>query len=214
MGKSWVHMALVTEIFTKTTFRTCTSIIFNRHRCPCILAFLYGLCHKTSLQALSLYWHRLQLIPLVVKKLCAVRLFAMINENEERTDTQSQDGAGRPEGRSRKKAIPQRRLQVGEKRHESGDSCSSKKRKCDADENGKAQKRGKGEKDKVKRDGRQATSLEFEDPGGCNFDALQVAGAFIRNDFAEGRDSLGTLSFDQFATAARLYALETNKVVL
>jgi hypothetical protein len=137
----------------------------------------------------------------------------MLSGNEERTDTQSQEGAGRPEGRSRKKAIPQRRLQVGEKRHESGDSCS-KKRQSDADETGKAQKRGKGEKEKVKRDERQATSLEFEDPGGCNFDALQVAGAFIRNDFGEGRDSLGTLSFDQFATAARLHALETNKVVL
>jgi len=134
----------------------------------------------------------------------------------------NEDGAGRQEGRSRKKAIPQRRLQVGEQRHDSGDSCSKKrqsdadgkKRQSDADEMGKAQKRGKGDKEKVKRDERQATSLEFEDPGGCNFDALQVAGAFIRNDFGEGRDSLGTLSFDQFATAARLHALETNKVVL
>jgi hypothetical protein len=32
--------------------------------------------------------------------------------------------------------------------------------------------------EKVKRDERKATRLEFEDPGGFNFDALQVAGAF------------------------------------
>ena len=57
----------------------------------------------------------------------------------------------------------------------------------------------------------QRTGLEFESASSA-FDPADVAGAFMRNDFGEGRDSLGEVAFDQFASAARLHALETGKV--
>jgi len=66
-------------------------------------------------------------------------------------------------------------------------------------------------KPKGKRAQTQRTGLEFESASSA-FDPADVAGAFMRNDFGEGRDSLGEVAFDQFASAARLHALETGKV--
>jgi hypothetical protein len=58
-----------------------------------------------------------------------------------------------------------------------------------------------------------ASSSEFADAGGA-CDPADVARAFMRKDFGAGRDSLGALALDQFASAARLHALESNKVLL
>ena len=127
--------------------------------------------------------------------------------------------AGRAEGRSRKQSAPHRRVTsstAAEQPHRTAASTREAPQP-DAKADQKNRKNGGGakaregagkERKKVK-----MASLEFEDAGGA-FDPVDVAGAFLRDDFGEGREGLGTLAFDQFAAAARLHALETNKVAM
>lgn len=125
-------------------------------------------------------------------------------------DEGSSTEAGRPEGRCRKKKTPVRRPQEGDQREQttSAQACKSIKRQsASTADQATAAKRSK------KRGPSAPTSLEFAaDNDGGEFDAADVAGAFMRNDFGEGRDSLGAVAFDQFASAARIHALERNQV--
>jgi hypothetical protein len=110
---------------------------------------------------------------------------------------------GRPEERNRKKKTPVRRPQEREEQEEEPVHAparkSAKRRSAGAAATKPSKKRGPA----------APTSLEFDADGD---DAADVAGAFMRNDFGEGRDSLGTVAFDQFASAARIHALENGQV--
>ena len=110
---------------------------------------------------------------------------------------------GRPEERNRKKKTPVRRPQARKEQEEEPVHSPARK-------SAKRQSAGAAATKPSKKRGPVApTSLEFDADGD---DAADVAGAFMRNDFGEGRDSLGTLAFDQFASAARIHALERNQV--
>ena len=127
--------------------------------------------------------------------------------------------AGRAEGRSRKQSAPHRRVTSStavEQPHRTAASTrEAPQPEAKADQ--KKRKNGDGAKAREgagkERNKAKMASLEFEDAGGA-FDPVDVAGAFLRDDFGEGREGLGTLAFDQFAAAARLHALETNKVAM
>jgi hypothetical protein len=123
--------------------------------------------------------------------------------------------SGRPEGRSRKKNPPVRRPQAGEREAQeepleaagAAPARDPAKRPPAADERAGAQR---PKKKPAPSKPSAPTSLEFA--GGEGFDPADVAGAFMRNDFGEGRGSLGTLAFDQFASAARIHACESTQV--
>ena len=128
---------------------------------------------------------------------------------------------GRTEERSRKKQAPKRRPDSSsavvprdnnpppEPNVIAQPARAKRTANDDAGVAGSASKKSK----KSKQASSAPTALEFADAGGV-FDPKDMARAFCMNDFGEGRDGLGALAFDQFAAAARLHALETNKVRL
>jgi len=136
----------------------------------------------------------------------------------------SVEAPGRPEGRSRKPQVVKRREERPEpQRSAPGSTAAQQHQEAHSGEHAPAAaspqaaeaapprkkskhtERGKSAKAQSK------TDLAFETAGGA-FDPADVAGAFMRDDFGEGRDSLGEVALDQFASAARLHALETGKV--
>jgi len=120
---------------------------------------------------------------------------------------------GRAEGRNRKSSVPQRRPPRDE---EAGDDRgTSAKRLAAAEQTAVEIPAVKKKKSQTGRKQGPAaiSSSDFVDSGSA-FDPQDVAGAFIRNDFGEGREALGASAFDQFVCAARLCAIETNKVTI
>ena len=98
-------------------------------------------------------------------------------------------------------------------REETTEAAPRKKRGPSTEASTGAEESAVQKKRKVKKDAREPVCVDFMDAGGA-FDAADVARSFLCDEFREGRDDMGHIASDQFRSAARIHAIEKNKVTI